>query len=232
MPELSFFTQGDLFEKRISRVEIEEDKLNHISNVINVEYNNFLLRGSSLRNTEYIYGIVVYAGHSTKIMLNSLNARTKQSKVFKIMNKQLKDVIVFEILMCVCFSLLYSLNADPYDGIFYHQKEDFISVISEFAYSFFAWLLTISNIVPISLLVTIEMIKFCQAIFITWDYKMYDKENRRSAIVQSSALNEELGQIRDIFTDKTGTLTKNVMQFKYMAIGEEVYGSEDRKIFL
>jgi phospholipid-transporting ATPase len=52
--------------------------------------------------------------------------------------------------------------------------------------------------VPISLLVKLEMIRFCQAIFISWDYKMFDIENFRSAIVQTSGLNEELGQIHVI----------------------------------
>ena len=41
-----------------------------MSNVLNLDYNNLLLRGSSLRNTEYIFGIVIYVGHNTKIMLN------------------------------------------------------------------------------------------------------------------------------------------------------------------
>jgi phospholipid-transporting ATPase len=221
----------ELLERRITRAEIEEERINPISHTINVEYNNFLLRGSSLRNTEFIYGIVVYTGHSTKIMLNSLNARSKQSKVFRIMNKQLKYVIIFEMLLCLLFSILYSCDPDPYSDKNYKLDNDLFSIIEGFIYSFLAWLLTMCNIVPISLLVTIEMIKFCQAIFISWDIKMYDEENRRKAIVQSSALNEELGQIRDIFTDKTGTLTKNVMQFKYMAIGDELYGSDNRRIF-
>ena len=76
------------------------------------------------------------------------------------------------------------------------------------------------------------MIKFCQAILISWDYKIYDLNNRRQAIVQSSGLNEELGMVKHIFTDKTGTLTKNVMRFKYMVISETLYGSENRNLII
>jgi phospholipid-transporting ATPase len=194
--------------------------------VLNLEYNNILLRGSSLRNTEYVFGIVIYAGHNTKIMLNSLNARTKKSRVFKIMNTQLYFIIIMQLVLCVVFSIFYCNNDDPYDGIWYPINTT--GVISSFFYSFIAWLLNTTNIVPISLLVTLEMIKFCQALLITWDYKIYDLENKRNAIVQSSALNEELGMVSHIFTDKTGTLTKNIMQFKYLVVGEHVYGSEMR----
>ena len=49
--------------------------------------------------------------------------------------------------------------------------------------------------VSISLLVVLEMIRFCQAILISWDYKIFDTKNYRPAIVQTSGLNEELGQI-------------------------------------
>jgi magnesium-transporting ATPase (P-type) len=193
-----------------------------------LDYNNFLLRGSSLRNTDFIYGVVIYCGHNTKIMLNSLTARTKQSKVFKIMNSQLKLIIILQMIICVSFGLLYSLDPDPYNKILYYKEMTPYDVVRNFIFAFFAWLLAISNIVPISLLVTVEMIKFCQASFISWDFKMYDKENKRTAIVQSSGLNEELGQIQDIFTDKTGTLTKNIMQFRYVVIGDHLYGSEKR----
>lgn len=60
---------------------------------------------------------------------------------------------------------------------------------------FFNWILALQNIVPISLLVTLEMIKFSQALLICWDYNLYDQVNCRRAIVQSSGLNEELGQV-------------------------------------
>jgi phospholipid-transporting ATPase len=40
-----------------------------------------LLKGSILRNTEWIYGITVYTGHQTKVMKNSLKARQKKSKI-------------------------------------------------------------------------------------------------------------------------------------------------------
>jgi len=81
--------------------------------------------------------------------------------------------------------------------------------------------------VPISLLVTLEIVKFMQAIFISLDATIYDESKNMPTKVQSSNLNEELGQIEYIFSDKTGTLTQNIMEFKKMCIGGIGYGISD-----
>ena len=83
--------------------------------------------------------------------------------------------------------------------------------------------------VPISLLVTLEICKFLQARFITYDWEIYDQEKDLETLVQSSNLNEELGQISYIFSDKTGTLTCNVMEFKKFSAGLRSYGDENNQ---
>jgi phospholipid-transporting ATPase len=58
------------------------------------------------------------------------------------------------------------------------------------------WILIFTNFVPISLLLTMEMVKYFQGMFISWDYKLYCQESKNPAYVQTSTLNEELGQIQ------------------------------------
>ena len=55
---------------------------------------NFLLRGSQLRNTEYTYGVVVYTGHETKIMMNGQQAKPKKSDIEKKMDTYILVIIL------------------------------------------------------------------------------------------------------------------------------------------
>lgn len=57
------------------------------------------------------------------------------------------------------------------------------------------------------------------------DIQMYTAERDRTAKVSSTSIIEELGQVDYIFSDKTGTLTRNVMEFKLMYVGSEMYGN-------
>jgi magnesium-transporting ATPase (P-type) len=68
--------------------------LNKYLRKISVSAENLLLRGSSLRNTEWVIGFVVYAGHQTKIMMNSANSRFKMSSIEKGTNQQIIFIFI------------------------------------------------------------------------------------------------------------------------------------------
>ena len=60
---------------------------------------------------------------------------------------------------------------------------------------------------------------------------MFDKENGFSAVARTSNLNEELGQIKYVFSDKTGTLTCNKMEFKRCSVAGVSYGAGNEAEF-
>lgn len=80
-----------------------------------------------------------------------------------------------------------------------------------------------NNLIPISLIVTMEVVKFQQAQFINSDLDMYYAKTDTAAICRTSSLVEELGQIEYVFSDKTGTLTCNEMEFRCCSIGGVAY---------
>lgn len=68
-----------------------------------------LLRGSSLRNTEFIYGIVVFTGHDTKIMKNSVKSKAKFSKLERSTNKYILVIVLMQVIMSAIGSIANSV---------------------------------------------------------------------------------------------------------------------------
>lgn len=94
-----------------------------------------------------------------------------------------------------------------------------------FGYNLLTFVILYNNLIPISLQVTLELVRFMQALFINYDIEMYHAESNTPAMARTSNLNEELGMVKYIFSDKTGTLTRNVMEFKKCSVGKVIYES-------
>uniref|UniRef100_A0A8C1NAQ2 Phospholipid-transporting ATPase n=1 Tax=Cyprinus carpio TaxID=7962 RepID=A0A8C1NAQ2_CYPCA len=182
-----------------------------------------LLRGAQLRNTQWIHGIVVYTGHDTKLMQNSTFPPLKLSNVERITNFQI--LMLFGCLLAI--SLVCSIGQTiwkyQYGNDAWYMDLNYGGA-ANFGLNFLTFIILFNNLIPISLLVTLEVIKFVQAFFINWDTDMLYEVSNTPAMARTSNLNEELGQVKYIFSDKTGTLTCNVMQFKKCTIAGVAYG--------
>lgn len=85
-------------------------------------------------------------------------------------------------------------------------------------------LILYQNIVPISLYISVEIVKTVAAIFIWLDLDMYHAPTDAPCIPKTWNISDDLGQIEYIFSDKTGTLTQNVMEFRKCTINGVKYG--------
>ncbi|KAI3501644.1 hypothetical protein L1887_29567 [Cichorium endivia] len=199
-----------------------------------------LLRDSKLQNTDYVYGVVVFTGRDTKVVRNSMKSPSKRSRV----EKKMDHVIYVLFFMLLLISLITSIGSVRYvdkkqtakewwylqllkdtDGSFDPDKP----LISGFL-QFLRALILYGYLIPISLYVSIEVVKFLQAMLINNDLHLFDEMSGKSVEARTSNLNEELGQVEMILSDKTGTLTCNQMEFRKCSIEGISYGGNVTEI--
>ena len=180
------------------------------------------LRGSRLVNTEWIFGVVIYTGYQTKMMLNRNAPRIKDSSFEHQLNKFVAAIFVFNFFVCLVLSISYS--ARNQDWAAYYSVGDRSGV--GWLLNFLTQYILFSFMIPISLYVTIELVRVGQVFFMMWDKRMHYKDEHgewKRMQVKSSSLNEELGCIEYIFSDKTGTLTCNKMELSAMSVNGNLY---------
>lgn len=191
-----------------------------------------LLRGATLRNTPWIHGIVVFTGHETKLMRNATATPIKTTAVERMVNIQVLMLVGILVLLSIISSAGDIVIRATMGSKLAYLDYDSYNPIRQFFSDIFTYWVLYSNLVPISLFVTIEIVKAYQAMLINSDLDIYYDKTDTPATCRTSSLVEELGQIEYIFSDKTGTLTCNIMEFRQCSIGGLQYADdvpEDRR---
>ncbi|CZT10991.1 related to P-type ATPase [Rhynchosporium agropyri] len=176
--------------------------------------NEVIYRGSVLRNTTCAFGMVINSGEECKIRMNAMkNPKAKAPSMQHIVNQVVVIIASFVLI-------LTGLNNAAY-GIWKSKKEKNATYLMGasvgrgelFASSFVMF----STMIPLSLYISLEIVKVGQ-MYIMGDVEMYDAESDTPFEPRTNTINEELGQISHVFSDKTGTLTENVMRFRKMSV--------------
>uniref|UniRef100_A0A0D9UZM9 Phospholipid-transporting ATPase n=1 Tax=Leersia perrieri TaxID=77586 RepID=A0A0D9UZM9_9ORYZ len=191
---------------------------------------NIVLRGCELKNTTWAIGVVVYAGKETKVMLNSSGAPSKRSRLETQLNRETVILSIMLIGMCTTASVLAGIWILNHRGDleltqFFREKDyttgknyNYYGMGMQIFITFLMAVIVYQVIIPISLYISMELVRLGQAYFMGADKDLYDESSRSKFQCRALNINEDLGQIKYVFSDKTGTLTENKMEFQCASI--------------
>uniref|UniRef100_A0A8B9WX60 Phospholipid-transporting ATPase n=1 Tax=Bos mutus grunniens TaxID=30521 RepID=A0A8B9WX60_BOSMU len=216
------------------RCESPNNKLDRFTGILMYKGKNYILnhdrlilRGCVIRNTDWCYGLVIFTGPDTKVMQNSGKSTFKRTHIDHLMNVLVLWIFLF--LGCMCFLLAVGHYIWENNKGYYFQDylpwEDYVSSsVFSATLMFWSYFIILNTMVPISLYVSVEIIRLGNSFYINWDRKMFYEPKNTPAQARTTTLNEELGQVKYVFSDKTGTLTQNIMIFNKCSINGTLYG--------
>lgn len=182
--------------------------------------NEVLYRGSILRNTSFALGLVINTGEECKIRMNAnQHPKAKRPALERVNNKIVITLAIYVVILSVGVSMGYVQWEREYERHAWYlnkAKVPFHQII-------IAFIIMFNNVVPLALYISLEIVKVGQLLNLNSDIAMYDEETDTPARCNTNTILENLGQVGYVFSDKTGTLTDNVMKFRKISVAGTIW---------
>ncbi|KAH6691431.1 phospholipid-translocating P-type ATPase [Plectosphaerella plurivora] len=175
---------------------------------------NMVYRGSTIRNTSETIGLVVNTGEECKIRMNAhKHVHAKAPAMQSVANKCILWLVF--VLLCLSGGLTagYFIWRDPMEQLSWYLGGESLTVREVLI----AYIIMFNTLIPLSLYISLEIIKVIQ-FYLMGDVEMYDPVSNTPMVANTTTILEDLGQVNYVFSDKTGTLTENVMRFRKMSV--------------
>lgn len=188
---------------------------------------NTILQSCYLRNTEWACGVAVYTGNETKLGMSRGIPEPKLTAMDAMIDKLTGAIFVFQIVVVIVLGIAGNVWKDTEARKLWYVQYPNEGPWYELLVIPLRFELLCSIMIPISIKVSLDLVKSLYAKFIDWDNEMVDPETGTPSRATNTAISEDLGQVEYILTDKTGTLTENKMIFKRCFLGGTFYGNEN-----
>lgn len=225
------------FSGKLTYVNNENDSVCNIP----LGAENMLLRGAVIRNTEWVIGLACFTGTDTKLVRNSFDTPSKFSQLDQLINKTVVAILIV-MFLCIFYLASYAVayneaafpylfyagfnenESDPWPFLPHLDPPTWQTRTNNWMQFFFMYVTLLNNFIPLSLYVSVEMVQFVLLWLVYSDVEMYDDTTNTRSLARSTIVSD-LGRIQYIFSDKTGTLTQNVMRFKRCSVDGLMFGS-------
>jgi len=199
--------------------------------VISLSQKNLLLQGTVMKSTEWAIGMVVYTGNESKIGMNKQEVKIKWTKMDSFINNAVVVIFLIQFLCGAILGTTGNILREKIERSFYFgTPRDYTPSVFSYVIIPLRFMLLCSLMIPQSLKVTSDICKYVLSLLITYDVKLYDEKSDTPAGAANTSICEDLGQIEYLFTDKTGTLTENVMIYRKCIVNGIIYEAGESEL--